>query len=74
MSIEALATRAKYLQEEVNKASSAVNELSQKLQQQTLQMHVLSGHLNEVAYLLSEAQKGEEQNGETDVEVEEQVA
>ena len=57
MSIESLSARAKFLQEQLNQASQNVNNLSTQLQQATVQMHTISGHLNEVAYLLGEAQK-----------------
>lgn len=57
MSIESLTARARYLQEQVQIASANVNGLSQQLQQATVHMHTVSGHLNEVAYLLGEEQK-----------------
>ncbi len=55
--INTLTDRAKLLQEEVNRASQNVQTLSTQLQQATVHMHTVGGHLNEVAYLLGEAQK-----------------
>lgn len=57
MSIDVLAARAKVLQGVVQQASQNVNSLSQQLQQATVHMHTVNGHLNEVAFLLGEAQK-----------------
>ena len=90
MSVETLAARAKVLQGVVQEASQNVNSLSQQLQQATIHLHTVSGHLNEVAYLLSEAQKEaglipaealeehakckEQQDGQVDGEGSEQAA
>ena len=57
MSIESLSARAKFLQDQLQQSSQNVSNLTQQLQQATVQMHTIGGHLNEVAYLLGEAQK-----------------
>lgn len=57
MSIESLTARARVLQEAAQKAQANVANLTQQLQQASVEMHTVSGHFNEVAYLLGEAQK-----------------
>lgn len=57
MSMDALVKRAGYLKEELDKAGATLNMLTQQLQQQTIHMHTVNGHFQEVAYLLGEAQK-----------------
>lgn len=72
MSIESLEKRAQYLKGQLEEASECAAKLSNQLQQATIDMHTVSGHLNEVNYLLSEAQK-EVLNVDVDNEKKEQA-
>ena len=85
MLIDVLNERSKALREEFNKARQNVVNLSEQLEQGKASLNVISGHLNEAAYLLAEAQKlspvtmdsaeqGDPIHVETNIEAEEQVA
>lgn len=57
MIVSVLAGRATFLQQELQNANETVQSLSVQLQQATLHLHTVNGHLQEVAYLMGEEQK-----------------
>jgi len=85
MLISALNERASVLREEFTRARQNVVAITEQLEQEKAHLNVVSGHLNEVAYLIGEAQKlapectesepaqGVEQHVETNNEAEGQV-
>jgi len=57
MSIELLAARAQVLQTEIQRAKQNVNTATEQLEQSKAHLNMVSGHLNEVAFLMGELQK-----------------
>lgn len=55
--VKVLSDRAEVVKAELIKARDKVTELTQALQEAQAHLQAVSGHFNEVGYLLTEAQK-----------------
>ena len=55
--LDALNTRYKLVCEEFRNAKSTMDMLTEQLERQKVQVHVITGHQNELAFQINEAQK-----------------
>jgi hypothetical protein len=73
MSDRALHDRSNILREEYNKSRQNVLLLTEQLEQAKNHCLTVTGHLNEVTYLISVEQKKSQSNGEDNGEVDNQT-
>ncbi len=59
MSLQVLLARAQVLQQDFQKAKGHLASLGEQLEQAKANFHMITGHLQEVAHLIGEAQKQE---------------